>query len=83
MSTYNVLNKYISFFALKLLTKMEISEMLIKTGQTGNSLVVQWLGLHASTAGGPGLIPGWGTKIPRAAGRLSPHVVTTELIRLN
>ena len=33
----------------------------------GNSLVVQWLGLHASTAGGPGSIPGWGTKILQAA----------------
>ena len=28
-----------------------------------NSLVVQWLGLHAPTAGGTGLIPSWGTKI--------------------
>ena len=26
--------------------------------------MVQWLGLHASTAGGTGLIPGLGTKIP-------------------
>ena len=34
-------------------------------------------------AGDAGSISGWGTKIPRAAGRLSPHVVTTELIRLN
>ena len=33
----------------------------------GNSLVVQWLGLHAFTAEGVGLIPGWGTKIPQAA----------------
>ena len=33
----------------------------------GNSLVVQRLGLHASTAGGPGSIPGWGTKILQAA----------------
>ena len=33
----------------------------------GTSLVVQWLGLWASTAGGVGLIPGWGTKIPHAA----------------
>ena len=34
----------------------------------GNSLVVQWLGLHASTAGAGamGLIPGLGTKIPQA-----------------
>ena len=30
----------------------------------GTSLVVQWLRLHASTAGGAGLISGWGTKIP-------------------
>ena len=29
----------------------------------GNSLVVQWLGLGAFTAEGPGLIPGQGTKI--------------------
>ena len=34
--------------------------------QLGNSLGVQWLGLHASTAGGAGLIPGWGTKILHA-----------------
>ena len=27
---------------------------------------VQWLRLHASTAGGTGSIPGWGTKIPQA-----------------
>ena len=32
-----------------------------------NSLVVQWLGLCASTAGGPGSIPGRGTKILQAA----------------
>ena len=33
----------------------------------GTSLAVQWLRLHAPNAGGPGLIPGWGTKIPHAA----------------
>ena len=32
----------------------------------GTSLLVQWLGLHASTAGGMGSIPGWGTKVPCA-----------------
>ena len=32
----------------------------------GTSLVVQWLRLPASTAGGMGLIPGQGTKIPHA-----------------
>ena len=31
-----------------------------------NSLVVQWVRLHASNAAGAGLIPGQGTKIPYA-----------------
>ena len=35
----------------------------------GTSLVVQWLRLRASTAGGTGSIPGQGTKIPHAV----PH----------
>ena len=30
--------------------------------KTGNSLVVQWLGLHTFTAEGLGSIPGQGTK---------------------
>ena len=30
----------------------------------GNPLAVQWLRLRASSAGGVGSIPGWGTKIP-------------------
>ena len=34
--------------------------------QQGTSLVVQWLRLYTSKAGGTGLIPGWGTKIPYA-----------------
>ena len=38
----------------------------IKMPADGNSLAVQWLGLHASTAGGTGLIPRQGTKIPQA-----------------
>ena len=29
----------------------------------GNSLAIQWLGLHAFAAGDMGSIPGWGTKI--------------------
>ena len=28
--------------------------------------MVQWLGLHAFTAEGPGSIPSWGTKVPQA-----------------
>ena len=39
-----------------------------------NSLAVQWSGLHASTAGGTGLIPGWGTKIPQ-------KTTTTETLK--
>ena len=34
----------------------------------GTSLAVQWLRLHASTAGGMGSIPGLGTKIPFRSG---------------
>ena len=30
--------------------------------KTGTSLVVQWLRLHAPNAGGPGSIPGQGTR---------------------
>ena len=32
----------------------------------GNCLVVQWLGFHASSVGGMGSIPAWGTKIPHS-----------------
>ena len=38
-----------------------------KNSSFGTSLGVQWLRLHASTAGGVGLIPGRGTKIPHVA----------------
>ena len=41
-------------------------EQCVQKEILGNSLVVQWLGLHASTAGAPGSIPGQGTKIPQA-----------------
>ena len=34
----------------------------------GNSLPVQWLVLHTSTAGGMGSIPGWGTKTHMSCG---------------
>ena len=36
-----------------------------------------------SNAGDTGLIPRQGTKIPHAAGQLSPCAITTELARLN
>ena len=50
-STFNFLRNLHSFF---------------QSGYLGTSLVVQWLGLHASTAGDTGLIPGQGTKILHA-----------------
>ena len=40
---------------------------LIKNKVAGTSLVVQWLRLHVRNAGGLGLIPGRGTKIPHSA----------------
>ena len=40
--------------------------MSLEETKGGNSLEIQWLGLGAFTAMGPGLIPGWGTKIPQA-----------------
>ena len=39
---------------------------LFKKEKSGNSLVVQWLGLCSSTAKGPASVPDWGTKIPQA-----------------
>ena len=37
----------------------------------------------SSNAGDAGLIPGQGTKIPHAAGQLSPRATTIELTHLN
>ena len=39
----------------------------------GTSLVVQWLNLHTSTAGGVGVIPGGITKILHAMGCMAPQ----------
>ena len=44
-----------------------MTETKSKRPSTGNSLAVQWLGLHAFTAEGEGSIPGWGTRVPKAA----------------
>ena len=41
----------------------------VKVTGEGNSLAVQWSGLGASTAGGPGSISGRGTKIAQGAWR--------------
>ena len=50
-----------------------------KTKALGNSLAVQWLGLHASTAGDTGFIPGWGTKIPHAARHSQKNKINNKI----
>ena len=42
---------------------------------------VQWLGLHTSTAGGTGSIPGHGTKIPHAAQHGPPTPQKSQFYR--
>ena len=43
-----------------------LDRLFLRRNNSGTSLVVQWLELCTSTAGGTGLIPGWGTKIPHS-----------------
>ena len=49
-------------FAFKAIKQVPLSLDDLKASAPGTSLVVEWLRLHASKAGGAGLIPGWGTK---------------------
>ena len=46
-------------------------------------MVVQWLSLCASNAGGAGSIPGQGTKIPHAMEQLNQNAVATEPVLYN
>ena len=46
----------------------DLLRLFSKHSKIGTSLVVQWLRLYASNAGGASSIPGWGTKIPHATG---------------
>ena len=43
------------------------TDLRVKRRPSGNSLAVQWVRVCASTAGGEGTIPGWGTMILHAA----------------
>ena len=43
-----------------------VTEQLIQRVKLGTSLAVQWLGLCAFTAKGPGSVTGQGTEIPQA-----------------
>ena len=51
---------------LVLLLELFIFEFLVRKALAGNSLAVQWLGLHAFTPEGLSSIPSGGTKIPQA-----------------
>ena len=42
----------------------------------GTSLAVQWSRLQAPNAGGPGSIPGWGTRSRTRATTKIPHATT-------
>ena len=44
------------------------------------SLAVQWFGLCTSIAGGVGLIPGWGTKIPKVQQKEKKKKIDYELV---
>ena len=53
-------------------------------------MVVQWLRLHASNAGGPGSIPGWGTgshmpqlKVCMPQLKVSCASIKTQLSQIN
>ena len=48
------------------LISINLKKNSFKKSRIRNSLALQWLGLCAFTAEGPGSIPGWGTKIPLA-----------------
>ena len=52
--------------------------MNIKQHIPGTSLVVQWIRLHAPNAGGPGSIPGQGTRSHMHATTKSSHATTKE-----
>ena len=46
---------------------------------SGTSLVVQWLSLFISNAGGTGLIPSWGTRIPDATWHSQKKKVLSDI----
>ena len=49
----------------------------------GTSLLVQWLRLCAPNAGGPGLIPSQGTKIPQAETQILCSATKTLCSQVN
>ena len=57
---------------------MEYWQTLKMIMQDGTSLVAQWLRLCPPNAGGPGLIPGQGTRSHMHAATKSSHATTKE-----
>ena len=57
--------------------------MRLKKTSPGTSLVAQWLRLCASNAGGPGSIPGQGTRSHMHAAIKNLHATTKEAFLLN
>jgi hypothetical protein len=49
-----------------ILSRSSVRQMSKTKVASGTSLAVWLLRLHTANAGGMGLIPGWGTKIPHA-----------------
>ena len=63
----SLLRKTLLFVAIDFVFRFSLVFTLCKIEAFGGtSLVVQWLGLHYSTAKGSDSIPGQGTKIPQA-----------------
>ena len=57
----------------------QLNNHLVKNFQLSQtSLVIQWLRLCASTAGGPGLIPSWGPKILHAKQCSQKKILTLQ-----
>ena len=60
----------------------QVKYLCIKSYYPGNSLAVQWLGLHASTSRGMGLIPDRGTKISQFAAMHIPPKILLSCVLL-
>ena len=61
-----------------------VNKVPLTQQKCGTCRVAQWPGLHASSAGGSGSIPGWGTNIPHALqlGQKNPkHEVALPIIK--
>ena len=58
--------------------KSNQTKLHLNTAKMEASLLVQWLRLHAPSAGVPGLILGWGIKIPHEATQESSNTGTKD-----